>query len=251
MRELTDSQVKSTVSPKAAITTEGRTLGTATLVGGGGATVCFSVFYPDSLKYTDPDGRMTISHLGGTFSASLFAPDDQYRLMPIGGDLTSIQKDIDKLIGVLSAATGFAPNNFSDAASAFSATSDGDYQTLLETGVGIIAGQAASAAGKSVGNIFTLTQILGAATVDPQTGATNYTSSELAFVAMVSIEQSFSKDLIGKFRENGVSFSTHYMEGTGFIMNVTVLEPVGSGIVNKIINETIKLNPLYNDIQFD
>jgi hypothetical protein len=57
MRELVDSQVQSTVPPRTAITIGGRTLGTATSVGGAGATVCFSVFYPDPLKYTDPDGN--------------------------------------------------------------------------------------------------------------------------------------------------------------------------------------------------
>ncbi|MDR0604774.1 MAG: hypothetical protein LBG80_10770, partial [Bacteroidales bacterium] len=38
-------------------TTEGRTLGTATSVGGAGVTVWFSIFYPNPLKYTDPDGK--------------------------------------------------------------------------------------------------------------------------------------------------------------------------------------------------
>jgi hypothetical protein len=57
MRELTDNPVKSNDSPKAVSTTGCRTLETATSVGGIGATVCFSIFYPNPLKYTDPDGR--------------------------------------------------------------------------------------------------------------------------------------------------------------------------------------------------
>jgi hypothetical protein len=61
MQGLVDSQVNSTVSTKAVPITGGRTLGTATSVGGAGATVWFSVFYPNPLKYTDPDGRSDFS----------------------------------------------------------------------------------------------------------------------------------------------------------------------------------------------
>jgi hypothetical protein len=57
MRGLVDTLVKSTDSPRAAITTEGRTLGTTTSVGDAGATVCFSLSNPICLVYTDPDGN--------------------------------------------------------------------------------------------------------------------------------------------------------------------------------------------------
>jgi hypothetical protein len=63
MRELTDSQVNSADSPRTAIATGGRTLGTVTSVGGAGAVVWFSVFYPNPLKYTDPDGKSPESAL--------------------------------------------------------------------------------------------------------------------------------------------------------------------------------------------
>jgi hypothetical protein len=57
MQGLVDSLIKSTVPSKAVITTGGRTLETATSVGGIRATVCFFVSNPICLVYTDPDGR--------------------------------------------------------------------------------------------------------------------------------------------------------------------------------------------------
>jgi hypothetical protein len=57
MRGLTDSLIKSVVSPKTEIAAPGRTLGTATSVGGSAATVSFTVLNPICLVYTDPDGR--------------------------------------------------------------------------------------------------------------------------------------------------------------------------------------------------
>jgi hypothetical protein len=72
MQTLTDSQVNSTDSPRAVPTTGGRTLGTATSVGGAGAVVWFSVFYPNPLKYTDPDGNA--DRMG--VDLNLYSPDE-------------------------------------------------------------------------------------------------------------------------------------------------------------------------------
>jgi hypothetical protein len=60
MQGLTDNPVKLTVPPKVVIATGGRTLETATSVGGSATTVC--LFVPPSicLVYTDPDGRFVI-----------------------------------------------------------------------------------------------------------------------------------------------------------------------------------------------
>jgi hypothetical protein len=57
MQGLTDNPIKLTVPSKAVIATGGRTLGTATSVGGAGATVYFPVSDPICLVYTDPDGN--------------------------------------------------------------------------------------------------------------------------------------------------------------------------------------------------
>jgi uncharacterized protein YozE (UPF0346 family) len=66
---------------------------------------------------------------------------------------------------------------------------------------------------------------------------------------MVSIEQSFSKDVLSKFKERGVSAYVEY-KGS-FIMNITAMEEIYSDNINIIIQEVENSKEIYKDIQFD
>jgi hypothetical protein len=79
MYGLTDNSARTFVPPKAA--TWSKTHETATSIGGAGAVVCVSIFYPNPLKYTDPDGRdiFDSSMTEDDFNDNLFNLPPRYR----------------------------------------------------------------------------------------------------------------------------------------------------------------------------
>jgi hypothetical protein len=219
-------------------------------------------WYADTFYNSEKD-YLDIEYQGGILVNPFATPDVKYLLKPIGGDLTSTQKTIEKLQSVASALSGFAPANISDITSAMMAISNEDFEGLMDTGFNLFFSKMVEkelpalvpineAIGASIhGNFLTsLLLAFGAITIDPVTGATNYTKENFELSVAVAAEQMFLKGLQKEFRERYNIISSPYKDG-GFINNMEVVVSqyhYSHADFIRIIEEYQKTNPLFDSI---
>jgi len=161
--------------------------------------------------------------------------------MPIGGGLTNFTKSIDKLTRAFDMNPNFegiASNDLS-ASDVIDAVDISDVLDHIK---------------KGAGKIFVLAKMLKELLTDPVIGPTNYTDSDTEYREMVKIEQSFLRDLKSELAKRGIGSNLIYEnDGSGgFIMSMEVYEPTSTpGAMQETINDLIKSNPNYQNIQVD
>ena len=198
------------------------------------------------VKYTDPDGRLTITSYYLTDFLSFQKSTKDMLAIPIGGGLTEMQKDISKLSSAVNLAMGLIPT-VGPYAGIFS--SDFSLSTLKDT-VCSIAGMISDAAG-SLLSVGDLAQLINS---NPDISANNYTSSQKEYLTMCGIEQAFMKDLSEALKSNGIFNELNTEKGSSFIKNMHVLatdvyDP--SGQIKNIAEQVKSTNPLYENIKIN
>jgi hypothetical protein len=169
------------------------------------------IFFPgdNPVKFTDPGGKFTVESEGAPMPV-LYSPVAKYRLFPPGGSLTPLQKDVDTIVTGLSILAGFIPNGVGAGVAFFNSVEKGDYAGAIGSAVSAILGGIDLPVTDAFSSLMDLAQTMRDLTSNPETGAANYSETELVFISMVAVEQAFSTELIAKFKEKGISPDVNY-----------------------------------------
>ncbi len=213
------------------------------------------------IKYTDPDGRLTIKDFSKMSYTAITTEFATIYGFPLGGDWTSSQKDMLKLQNFTNLFLGFGDtkgDNFSLVLTFMQGLtfegSPSDYWNLTKSLVGMMVDTE-----KKLGSWIAVTvafeELMECLVSDPSVNVTNYTNSHIEFLSQVYIEQKFINDLCTKLEDEGI-FSKKTYDGT-FIMNVEFVTNSSCfadnvGKIKRIAEELKKSNPdLYSKIQIE
>jgi hypothetical protein len=164
-----------------------------------------------------------------------------------------LQKDVDTIVTGLSILAGFTPNGAGAGVAFFNSVEKGDYAGAIGSAVSAILGGIDLPVTDAFSSLIDLAQTMRDLTSNPETGAANYTETEMAFISMVAVEQAFSAELVAKFKEKEMSLNVNYnyTRGNEFIMDIDIVVPYTSKLMNDIIQEVRNSNVLYQGIVID
>ncbi|MBR0098256.1 MAG: RHS repeat-associated core domain-containing protein [Treponema sp.] len=198
------------------------------------------------VKYTDPDGKITITtYYMSDFLAFQKSTKDMLAI-PLGGGLTSAQKDISKLSTATTMAMSLIPT-IGPFAGIFS--SDFSVSTLKDT-VSTISGMIS----ESAGALLSMKDLALLINSNPDISAKNYTDSQKDYLTMCGIEQSFAKDFSKALNANGIYTELNKDGNSDFIKNMHILatdiyEPEEQ--IKNIANQVKASNPIYANVQIN
>ena len=190
------------------------------------------------VRYIDPDGNFSICDYYIPDLLLLTKPSTKVLGIPLGGGLSSTQKEIKKIHDLIFLGAGQIPNVGSFASSLTT-------KSFLD-GVKLISGIISQTAG----TVLSMVDLLTIISTDPDIQAHNYTSNEQELLAMCAIEQSFTKDFSQALKKEGF-YNEQRMTGT-FIENLEIIVSnyfTDKEILLKIANEVKNSNPLYERVQ--
>ncbi len=192
------------------------------------------------IKYTDPDGRLDITSFYIPDFCSYVKGTENKLAVPLGGNLTSTQKDISKIQDLLTLGLSFVPD-----VGAFASVPGSDFSietaiSLVETLVGIVA--------ENAGTVLAFVDLLNILASDPDIVAKNYSKDQMDFVGKCAVEQLFIKDFSDALTKKGI-INSKIQQGS-FIMNLEIFDvPLFSDELIEIANEVKNSNPLYKDVE--
>ena len=194
------------------------------------------------VRYTDPDGRLDITSFYIPDFCSYVKGTENKLVVPLGGNLTSTQKDISKIQGLFTLGFSFVPDVGSFATIPGSDFSIETAISLIETVVGMVVEKA--------GVILGFVDLLNILASDPDVLAKNYSKDQIDFIGKCAVEQLFIKDYSDALTKKGI-INSKVQEGS-FIMNLEIYDvPLFSDELVKIAQEVKDSNPLYKDIEIN
>ena len=194
------------------------------------------------VRYTDPDGKMDITSFYIPDFCSYVKGTDNKLAVPLGGNLTSTQKDISEIQDLMTLGFSMTPNvgNF---------TSVFGPDLSLNTAISLIE-TAVSSLSETVGMGLTCIDFLSIISSNPDTAATDYTNNQIDFIEHCSIEQLFIKDYSDALTEKGILNSK--MQNGSFIMNLEIHDvPLFSDVLIQTAQEVKDSNPLYKNVEIN
>ena len=162
--------------------------------------------------------------------------------IPLGGNLTSSQKDISKIQDFMSFGFSMLPD-----VGSFASISSSDFSvdtaiSLIETVVGMVSG--------SAGMVFSVIDMFSIIASDPNVSAKNYSKDQIDFIGKSSVEQLFIKDYSDALTKKGILNSKN-QQGS-FIMNLEIFDvPLFSDELVQTAQEVKDSNPLYKDVEIN
>ena len=190
-------------------------------------------------RYVDPDGRMDITSYYIPDFCSFVKGTDNKLAVPLGGGLTSTQKDISKIQDLITLGFSLIPDAGNFAMITGSGFSIDTVISLTETIVGMLSDTA--------GMSMPFVDLLNIIASDPEISAKNYSKDQIDFIGKCSTEQLFIKDYSDALTKKGIS-NSKTLQGT-FIMNLEIYDvPLFSDELIQTAQEVKDSKPLYKDV---
>ncbi|MCQ2591131.1 MAG: hypothetical protein MJ179_11955 [Treponema sp.] len=194
------------------------------------------------IKYVDPDGRFDITNFYIPDFCSFVKGTENKLAIPLGGNITSTQKDISNIQALITLGFSMVPDvgNL-----AIVPGSDFSFETVIsivETVVGIVS--------EKIGMGLPFGDLLIIITSNPDMAAKNYSKDQIDFIEKCSIEQLFIQDFSDALTKKGI-LNSKIQQGS-FIMNLEIYNvPLFSRELIQTAQEVKNSNPLYKEIEIN
>ena len=194
------------------------------------------------VRYIDPDGKIDIKSFYIPDFCSYVKGTENKLVIPLGGNLTSTQKDISKIQGLMTFCFSMVPDIGNIAMIPSSDFSVDTLISLTETAVCIIS--------ETAGMYLPFVDLVTIIASDPNVSAKNYTKDQIDYSTKCSIEQLFIQDYSDALTKKGI-INCKIQEGS-FIMNLEIHDvPLCFDELIQTAEKIKNSNPLYKDIEIN